>query len=235
MQDMDEDIRPNGWGIKKIGEVSDAQELMKIFQDFYTLMGRLPLSKALLVVPDGDALSGEKLNMKHLYDLFKNTKSHGIVPLPFLGLIQYYLEENDHSLTKNATTELYYNLSYMTLSGARDFKFDAVSELIARLSILLKHATLRNKRMREVENQVLAKSINDDRIFEPKIEDPLDDVIEIIDQNIKNLCIHILSRQFKRQTKSTKRKNLLTTILSTCRPNSTRQTMSLQNKRNKRK
>ena len=155
---------------------------MKIFQDFYTLMGRLPLSKALLVVPDGDALSGEKLNMKHLYDLFKNTKSHGIVSLPFLGLTQYYLEENDHSLTKNTTTELYYNLSYMTLSGARDFKFDAVSELIARLSILLKHATLRNKRMREVENQVLAKSINDDRIFEPKIEDPLDDVIEIIDQ-----------------------------------------------------
>ena len=145
-------------------------------------MGRLPLSKALLVVPDGDALSGEKLNMKHLYDLFKNTKSHGIVSLPFLGLTQYYLEENDHSLTKNTTTELYYNLSYMTLSGARDFKFDAVSELIARLSILLKHATLRNKRMREVENQVLAKSINDDRIFEPKIEDPLDDVIEIIDQ-----------------------------------------------------
>ena len=53
MQDMDEDIRPNGWGIKKIGEVSDAQELMKIFQDFYTLTGRLPLSKGLLVVPDG--------------------------------------------------------------------------------------------------------------------------------------------------------------------------------------
>ena len=53
MQDMDEDIRANGWGIKKIGEVSDSQELMKIFQDFYTLTGILPLSKGLLVVPDG--------------------------------------------------------------------------------------------------------------------------------------------------------------------------------------
>ena len=35
--------------------------------------------------------------------------------------------------------------------------------------------------MREIENEVLAKKINDGRIFEPKIEDPLDDVIEIID------------------------------------------------------
>ena len=100
LQDMDEDIRANGWGIKKIGEVSDAQELMQIFQDLYTLTGRLLLSNGLLVVSDGDAPPEEKLKMKHLYDLFKNTKSHGIVSLPFLGLIQYYLEENDHYLIK---------------------------------------------------------------------------------------------------------------------------------------
>ena len=35
--------------------------------------------------------------------------------------------------------------------------------------------------MRGTVNEVLAKKINDGRIFEPKIEDPLDDVIEIID------------------------------------------------------
>ena len=35
--------------------------------------------------------------------------------------------------------------------------------------------------MREIENEVLAKKINNGRIFEPKIEDPLDDVMEIID------------------------------------------------------
>ena len=70
----------------------------------------------------------------------------------------------------------------MTLSSARDFKFEAVSDLTARLSILLKDATLGNRKMRERENEVIAKKINDDRIFEPKIEDPLDDVIEIFDQ-----------------------------------------------------
>ena len=70
----------------------------------------------------------------------------------------------------------------MTLSSARDFKFEAVSDLTARLSILLKHAALGNRKMREIENEAMAKKINDDRIFEPKIEHPLDDVIEIFDQ-----------------------------------------------------
>ena len=36
--------------------------------------------------------------------------------------------------------------------------------------------------MRELENELLAKKINDGRIFEPKIQDPLDDVIEILDK-----------------------------------------------------
>ena len=180
-QDLDEDIRANGWGIKKISKVSDAQEVLQIFQDFYSITGRLPLSNSLLVVPDGDAPPEEKLNMRHFYDLFKNTNSHGIVSMPFLGLIQYYLEENDHSLTKNATSELYYNLSYMTLSGGRDFIFDAISELTASLSILLKHGTLGNKHLREIENENLARKINEDRIFEAKIEDPLEEIIEITD------------------------------------------------------
>ena len=158
-------------------ELQDAQELMKIFQDFYTLTGRLLLSNGLLDAPPGES----KINMKQLYDLFKNTNSRGIVSLPFLALIQYYLEKNDHSLIRNATTELYSNLSYMTLSGARDFQFDAVSDLIAHVSFLLKKATVENNKMREIENQVIAKKINNGRIFESKIEDPLDDVIEIID------------------------------------------------------
>ena len=60
-QDLDEDIRANCWGIKKISEVSDSEEVLKIFQDFYSLTGRLPLSNSLLVVPDGDAPPEENL------------------------------------------------------------------------------------------------------------------------------------------------------------------------------
>ena len=179
--DMDADIKTNGWEIKITTEVEDAQELMKIFQDFYTMTGRLPLSNSLLVVPDGDAPPDEKVNMRQLYNLYKNTKSHGIVSLHLLGLLQYYLEENNQSLTKNGISELYFNLGYSTLSGDRDFNFDAVSDLTPSLSILLKHATLGNQKIREIENEVLAQKINGGRVFEPKTEDPLDDVVEVID------------------------------------------------------
>ena len=62
----------------------------------------------------------------------------------------------------------------------QDFQFDAISDLTARSSILLKHATLRNKRLRETENKQITEKINEERMFEPKIEDPLDDVLDII-------------------------------------------------------
>ena len=191
---MDADIKTNWWEIKITTEVEDAQELMKIFQDFYTLTGRLPLSNSLLVVPDRDAPPDEKVNMRQLYNLCKNTKSHGIVSLHLLGLLQYYLEENDQSLIKNEISELYFNLGYSTLSGDTDFNFDAVSDLTASLSILSKHATLGNQKMRETENDVLAQKINGGRVFEPKTEDPLDNVVEIID-------VPDVSRQFKQLMK----------------------------------
>ena len=50
LRDMDEDIAANGWGIEEISEVTDSQEILKIFQDFYSLTDRLPLSNSLLVV-----------------------------------------------------------------------------------------------------------------------------------------------------------------------------------------
>ena len=176
-------------------------------------------------MPDGDAPPEEKLSMRHLYDLFKNTNSHGIVSLPFLGLIHYYLEESDHSLIKNATSELYFNLSYMTLSGARGFRFDDVSELTARLSILLKHATLENNHLREIEIETLAKKINDERIFEPKIEDPLDEVIEIIDVpdiEHKKLMFPYVEPTVETADEIDTNQRLIHDDLSTCRLNLTK-------------
>ena len=138
LQDIDEDIKINGWGIQKVSEVKDSMKLLNIFQDFYTATGRLPTFNGLLVVPDGEAPPGEnKINMKQLYDLFKNTGSHVLVSLLFLGLLLHYFKDSDLRFIKNATTELYKNLSYMSLSGARDFEFNAVSDLIAHLSFLI--------------------------------------------------------------------------------------------------
>ena len=160
IEDMDNDIRVKGWGITKINEVQNSEELMKLFQNFYHLMGRLPLSNGLLVVPDGDSPLGEnKVNMKNLYELFKNTKSHGLISLPFFGLIRYCFDESsDHSLIKNALTELYGNLSYITLSGARDFRFEAVSDLTAKISLLVKRTTLQNKKRKKLSSSTLQKA-----------------------------------------------------------------------------
>ena len=101
IEELNNDIQANGWGIKKVTEVKYAEELMNIFQNFYSLTGRLPLSNGLLVLPDGEPAPGEnRINLKQLYDLSKNTNSHGLVSLPFISLIHYYLEKSNHSLIK---------------------------------------------------------------------------------------------------------------------------------------
>ena len=69
----------------------------------------------------------------------------------------------------------------MTLSGGRQLEFQAVSDLVAELSFATKSFTTQHQKQREIDNQMLAKKINDGRIFTPKIDNLLDDVIDIID------------------------------------------------------
>ena len=52
---MDEHIKSNRLEIKKITDVENSLDLINIFQTFYQITGRLPLSSnGLLVVPDGE-------------------------------------------------------------------------------------------------------------------------------------------------------------------------------------
>ena len=157
--------------------------MLNLFQDFYTSTGKLLAFNGLLVVLDGDTSeNSSKVSMKSLYDLFKNNKSHGLVSLPFLGLLLHFFEsEKDLYLIKNATTELYKNLFYITLSGARNLEFEAVSDFIAQLSLIIKGNTIQNINNTEDENISLAEQINNGRIIDPVVNDPLDDVLEIID------------------------------------------------------
>ena len=187
LQDMDEDIKSNGWGIKKITDVDNAEDFINIFQTFYQLTGRLPLSNGLLVIPDGDPPLGEdRVNMKSLYNMFRHANCHGLVYLLFLGILQYYHEKNDFSLIKKALTELYSNLSYITLSGTRDFDFNALSDLTAKISFLLKAATRSNIAELEKSDIENACNINKDRLFVPKKEDPLDAVIDILGEQVEH-------------------------------------------------
>ena len=74
-QELDDDIKANGLGVILLLDIENAHELLTIFQMFY-LNGRLPLTNGLLVVPNGKVPEGsEKINLKNLYKMFKDTHS----------------------------------------------------------------------------------------------------------------------------------------------------------------
>ena len=142
-----EDLKSVGWGtFENIKTIKDPLRLMSMFQDFYSYMGRLPNFNELLIVPDGDVPPQEKINSKNSYDLFKNTSSHEAVSVPFLGLLLHYFhQENKLGLVKQATSELYKNLSDTTLSGSRPLQFDAISDLIGELFFSINQIFHRSK------------------------------------------------------------------------------------------
>ena len=157
---------------------------MSTFQLFYHNNGRLPLTNELLIVPDGEVPEGEeKINLKNLYKMFCYTKSHGLVSIQFLGVLGIFFWAGVKE-SKNAITELYKNLSYATLSGANNFNFDAISDLIGRLRFPTKKSTLANRDRREKEDAEKAKEITDTTTF-VELPDPLEQAI--VNDLFKNL------------------------------------------------
>ena len=58
IQGLDDDLKANGWELQSLLEVENAYELLTVFQMFYYLNGRFPLTNGLLIVPDGEVLEG---------------------------------------------------------------------------------------------------------------------------------------------------------------------------------
>lgn len=81
-------------------------------------------------------------------------------------------------------TKIY--LTLLLVVGARDFEFTAMSDLTAKLSFLLKSATRYNIEDMEKTDIQNAYNINKERLFVPKKEDPIDVVIDILDENIEH-------------------------------------------------
>ena len=125
---------------------------MSTSQLFYRNNGRLPLTNGLLIVPDGEVPQGEEeINLKNLYERFPYTKSPGLVSMQVLGVLGTFFPAGVKEL-KNAITELYKNLSYAILIGRNNFNFDAISDLISRLSFPIKNTTLTNRDKKEKED-----------------------------------------------------------------------------------
>ena len=77
--------------MNNILEIDNSIELLSTFHLFYHNNGRLPLTNDPIIVPDGDVPDGEeKLNFKNLYEMFRYTKSHGLVSIQFLGVLSIF-------------------------------------------------------------------------------------------------------------------------------------------------
>ena len=88
IQQLDNDIKTNGWGVIYLLEIDNTLELLSTFQLFYYNNDRLPLTNGLIIVLNGEVPKGkEKMNLKNLYEMFRYTKSHGLGSIQILGVL----------------------------------------------------------------------------------------------------------------------------------------------------
>ena len=100
--------------------------------------------------------------------MFKDSKPHGLVSLQFLCALDIFLG-GDISLSKEALTVLYYNLSFEMLSGSRSISFDKISDLTADMSFQMKHSVLSNLKRKIKQDK---KSNTDIKILMNSLKSP---------------------------------------------------------------
>lgn len=115
-----------------------------VFLKFFHYNGRLLQTDGLLIVPDGETPPAfEKISLKTLYEMFKDTKSHGLASLQFLNVLNIFFG-GDVDLYRDTITELYNNLSLEMFSGRQNISFEEISDLTVEISFKMKHAILSN-------------------------------------------------------------------------------------------
>ena len=105
IEQLDDDLKVNGYGAKCLLEIENACEMLTTFQMFYYFNGRLPLTNGLLIVPDGEATEGTEKIKLNVYLRCLKTNSHGLVSIQFLSGLGIFLGLH-LSILKHAITEL---------------------------------------------------------------------------------------------------------------------------------
>ena len=78
IEQLDDDLKVNGYGAKCLLEIENACEMLTTFQMFYYFNGKLPLTNGLLIVPDGEATEGTEKIKLNVYLRCLKTNSHGV-------------------------------------------------------------------------------------------------------------------------------------------------------------
>ena len=104
------------------------------------------------------------MNLKLLFEMFKDGSSHGLFSLQFLCATAIFFGI-PISIPKNSITKLYRNLSCETLSDAADIEFEAVPYLVAEMSSQIKKSTLLNTKRKEEQDKKAALTLKNHIIF----------------------------------------------------------------------
>ena len=124
--------------------------MLHTFGNFYYLNGRLPYTNGHLFVLDGEKpsfISGNKISLKRLYELFRGTKLHGLVSMQFLAKLNLFLGRKE-KISKNPRTEQYYNLSIQILAENKssfETNFENLTNNVVEINLCLQNAILSNK------------------------------------------------------------------------------------------
>ena len=82
VDEIKNNFRVNGNSLLSVWDTESATHLFDSFAMFYYINGRLPCTRGILFVPDGETpagIQGEKLNLKELFAKFFWSKSNGLL------------------------------------------------------------------------------------------------------------------------------------------------------------
>ena len=130
-------------------------------------------------MPDGETSPGaQKISLKWLSEHFKDTKSHGPVSLQFLSALNLFFRGSIESL-RNTISELYQNLIFETLSGAREMQFEWISDLVLHITYKLQHSFSLNTEKKDSDtkkhNDLVKEKYNFDK--KPSVDDKFEEQI----------------------------------------------------------
>ena len=130
-------------------------------------------------MPDGETSPGaQKISLKWLSEHFKDTKSHGPVSLQFLSALNLFFRGSIESL-RNTISELYQNLIFETLSGAREMQFEWISDLVLHITYKLQHSFSLNTDKKDSDtkkhNDLVKEKYNFDK--NPSVDDKFEEQI----------------------------------------------------------
>ena len=144
--------------------------MINTFDSFYYNFGRFPGDLNLISVPQGEApkfiKSTNIISPLALYGKYLSEDMRGLLCVQFLAALNIFLSGR-LSVSKNAMSKLFHNLSYQALSKDNSkckLEFTAVTLIVKSIIYMLEQKTAENKFKaeeieREIQNQLAQKKL----------------------------------------------------------------------------